>query len=125
MIDFNNQDFDLDNGLFSKIVRKEIPAKIEYQDDDVTVFHDINPQAKVHLLIIPNKCIPTVDHVDNDDALVLGKLFLVAKEVATKMNIDETGYRLIVNCKNDGGQEVPHIHMHLLGGEAIGPMRSK
>ena len=123
-MNFTNVDFDLENGLFSKIIRKEISAQIEFQDDDVTVFRDINPQAKIHLLIVPNKCIPTVDHLELDDQLLMGKLFVVAKMMAKKMELSDGGYRLIVNCKEDGGQEVPHIHMHLLGGEKIGPMRS-
>ncbi len=123
-MDFNNTEFDLENGLFSKIIRREIPAKIEYQDDDVTVFHDIQPQAPTHLLIIPNRCIPTVDHVEENDIAVLGKLFVTAKKVARDLGLADDGYRLIVNCKVNGGQEVPHLHMHLLGGEIIGPMRN-
>lgn len=121
----NTQEFDLENGLFSKIVRGEIPAKIVFQDDYITAFEDIAPQAPVHILIIPNKCIPTVDHIELEDEAVLGKLFLTAKKIARELGIAEKGYRLIVNCKEDGGQEVYHIHMHLLGGRAIGPMVCK
>ena len=117
--------YDLENGLFSKIVRGEIPADIVYQDDFVTAFKDIHPQAPVHLLVIPNKCIPTADHVEEEDELVLGKLFTVAKKIAREAGVAESGYRLIVNCKEDGGQEVPHLHMHILGGERIGPMRAR
>ena len=123
-MNFKNVEFDLKNGLFSKIIRKEIPAQIEFQDEEVTVFRDINPQAKIHLLIVPNKCIPTVEHLEKSDELLMGRLFTVAKMMAKKFELSENGYRLIVNCKEDGGQEVPHIHMHLLGGEKIGPMRS-
>ncbi len=116
--------YDLENGLFSKIIRKEIPADIIYQDDYITVFKDIAPQARIHVLIIPNKCIPTVDHIELDDELLMGKLFVVAKEMGRKLGVSESGYRLIVNVKEDGGQEVPHLHMHLLGGEKIGKMRN-
>lgn len=107
--------------IFSKIIRKEIPSDIRYQDDDVTVFADIAPKAKIHLLIVPNKLIPTVNDIEDADALLMGKLFLAAKKVAKELGIAEDGYRLIVNCGKNGGQEVPHIHMHLLGGEYLPP----
>lgn len=110
--------------LFTKIINKEIPADILFQDDDVTVFRDIAPAAKEHILIIPNKPIPTVNDIQPEDQMVLGKLFLVAAKMAGELNIDKSGYRLIINCNKDGGQEVYHLHMHLLGGEKIGPMRS-
>lgn len=111
--------------IFSKIVAREIPAEIVYQDDRVTAFKDINPSAPVHILIIPNKEIPTVDDVTPEDEAVLGHLFIVAKEVARQLGIADSGYRLIVNCKSDGGQEVFHLHMHLLGGRKLGPMLAK
>jgi len=110
--------------LFTKIINKEIPADIIFQDDDVTVFRDIAPQAKHHILIIPNKLIPTVNDVQPEDQMVLGKLFLTAAKMAKELGIAEDGYRLIMNCNKHGGQEVYHIHMHLMGGEAIGPMRA-
>ncbi|MEE1286076.1 MAG: histidine triad nucleotide-binding protein [Ruminobacter sp.] len=108
--------------IFSKIIRKEIPADIRYQDDDVTVFADIAPKAKVHLLIVPNKVIPSVNEIEDADVLVMGKLLLTAKRMAKELGIAENGYRLIINCGKDGGQEVPHLHMHLLGGEHL-PIR--
>lgn len=111
--------------IFSKIIRKEIPAEIVYQDDQVTAFKDINPQAPVHILIVPNKEIATVDDVAPKDEKVLGHMFIVAKQVARELEISESGYRLIVNCKSDGGQEVFHLHMHLLGGKRLGPMLAK
>ncbi len=111
--------------IFSKIVAREIPAEIVYQDDRVTAFKDINPSAPVHILIVPNKEIPTVDDVTPEDEAVLGHLFVVAKEVARQLGIADSGYRLIVNCKSDGGQEVFHLHMHLLGGRKLGPMLAK
>ncbi len=109
--------------LFTKIINKEIPADILFQDEDVTVFRDIAPQAPEHILIIPNKLIPTVNDVTEADQMVLGKLFITAAKMAKNLNIADDGYRLLINCNRHGGQEVYHLHMHLLGGEPIGPMR--
>lgn len=111
--------------LFTKIINKEIPADILFQDEDVTVFRDIAPQAPQHVLIIPNKLIPTANDVEAEDQMVLGKLFLTAAKMAEELGIAEDGFRLIVNCNKHGGQEVYHLHMHLLGGEPIGPMRAR
>jgi Diadenosine tetraphosphate (Ap4A) hydrolase and other HIT family hydrolases len=111
--------------IFSKIIRKEIPAEILYQDDLVTAFRDINPAAPTHILIIPNKLIPTAADVENEDEVTLGRLFTVARKLAEQENIAESGYRLIVNCKQDGRQEVYHLHMHLLGGRDMGFMVSR
>ncbi len=106
--------------IFSKIIRKEIPADILYQDDLVTAFRDINPRAPSHVLIIPNKLIPTVNDVQEADELALGRMFTVAKKIAEQEGIAEDGYRLLVNCNSHGGQEVYHIHMHLVGGRPLG-----
>lgn len=108
--------------LFSKIVKKEIPADIVFQDELVTAFRDISPAAPTHILIVPNKIIPTVDDLEEDDEAVMGRLFTVAKKLARDEGIAEDGYRLIVNCKKHGRQEVFHIHMHLVGGEQLGRM---
>ena len=108
--------------IFSKIIRKEIPADIVYQDDLVTAFRDISPRAPTHILIIPNTIIPTVDDVTPEDEQVLGRLFTVASKIAREEGIAEDGYRLIVNCRRHGGQEVYHLHMHLLGGRPLGRM---
>lgn len=108
--------------IFSKIIRKEIPADIVYQDELVTAFRDINPQAPTHILIVPNKLIPTVNDVTAEDEQVLGHLFVVAAKVAQNEGIAENGYRLLVNCGSHGGQEVYHLHLHLLGGRRLGPM---
>lgn len=108
--------------IFSKIIRKEIPADILYQDDLVTAFRDINPRAPSHILIIPNKLIPTVNDVVEDDELALGRMFTVARKLAKEEGIEEDGYRLLVNCNSHGGQEVYHIHMHLVGGRPLGPL---
>jgi histidine triad (HIT) family protein len=111
--------------IFSKIIRKEIPAQIVYQDELVTAFRDINPQAPTHILIVPNKLIPTVNDVTAEDELALGRLFTVAKRIAEQEGIAESGYRLLVNCNRDAGQEVYHLHMHVFGGRPLGPMLAK
>lgn len=108
--------------IFSKIIRKEIPADIVYQDDLVTAFRDISPRAPTHILIIPNNVIPTVDDVTAEDEQALGRLFTAASQIARDEGIAEDGYRLIVNCRRHGGQEVYHLHMHLLGGRPLGRM---
>ena len=108
--------------IFSKIISKEIPADIVYQDDLVTAFRDINPRAPSHILIIPNKFIPTTNDIEAEDELMMGRMFTAAKKIAKEDGIDEDGYRLIVNCNAHGGQEVYHVHMHLLGGRPLGPL---
>lgn len=108
--------------IFSKIIRREIPADIVYQDEQATAFRDINPKAPTHILIVPNKLIPTVNDATPADEALLGHLFVVAAQVAKMEGIDESGYRLLINCNRDGGQEVFHLHMHLLGGRRLGPM---
>jgi histidine triad (HIT) family protein len=108
--------------IFSKIISREIPADIVYQDDDVTAFRDIEPQAPVHILIVPKKEIPTVNDIAEDDERLIGKLFTAARKIAAKEGIAEDGYRLLINCNKHGGQEVFHLHMHLFGGRPLGPM---
>ncbi|MFA0414831.1 purine nucleoside phosphoramidase [Vibrio renipiscarius] len=108
--------------IFSKIIRKEIPADVIYQDDLVTAFRDINPRAPSHILIVPNTLIPTVNDIEANDELAMGRMFTVAKKLAKEEGIDQDGYRLIVNCNAHGGQEVYHIHMHLVGGRPLGPL---
>jgi len=108
--------------IFSKIIRKEIPADILYQDDLVTAFRDINPVAPTHVLIVPNKLIPTADDIEQEDELIAGRMLLVAKNIAREEGISEDGYRLIINCKEHGNQEINHIHLHLVGGRPLGSM---
>jgi histidine triad (HIT) family protein len=102
--------------LFCKIAAKEIISDIVFQDDQVTVFKDINPAAPVHLLVIPNKHIPAVQDMEKDDELLFGKLFSAAKVAAEEAGISDSGYRLIINNGADAHQEVHHVHMHVLGG---------
>ena len=99
--------------LFCKIIHKEIPSEIILQDENITVFKDINPAAPVHLLIIPNQHIPSVREMEADDDIVLGKLFSAAKKAAEVTGVNETGYRLIVNDGPDAHQEIFHIQRHL------------
>lgn len=108
--------------IFSKIIRQEIPTPLLYQDDLVTAFRDIAPRVSTHILIVPNKHIPTINDVTDADELAMGRMISVAKKLAKQEGIDENGYRLIINCNEDGGQEVFHIHMHLLGGQRLGSM---
>lgn len=105
--------------IFDKIIRKEIPASIVYEDDEVLAFKDINPQAPIHILIIPKKQIPTINDVELDDVELIGKLVYRAKQIAKELAIAEKGYRLVFNCNTDGGQEVYHIHLHLLAGRSM------
>lgn len=114
-----------DDFTFSRIISGETPARIVYQDELVTAFHDIQPQAPVHILIVPNRLIATVNEVTPEDEPALGRLFTVAARLAEQMGIAESGYRLLVNCNRDGGQEIYHLHMHLLGGRPLGPMLAR
>ncbi len=111
--------------IFAKIIRGEIPADIVYQDDQVTAFRDINPAAPVHVLIVPSKVIATVNDLSESDEALVGHMVSVARKIAADEGVAESGYRLIVNCNQDAGQEVPHLHMHLLGGRPLGPLLGK
>jgi histidine triad (HIT) family protein len=105
--------------VFSKIIRKEIPAKIVYEDDLSLAFHDINPRAPVHVLIIPKKPIASLEEVEVEDQMLIGHLFVVLQKIARDLGIAEHGYRVAINCREGGGQEVPHLHLHLLGGRKL------
>lgn len=106
--------------IFTKIIKGEIPSDIIYRDELVTAFKDIAPKAEHHILIVTNKPVPTVSDLEECDEQMMGHLFLVAKKIAKDLGVAESGYRLIVNCGPDGGQEVLHIHMHLLAGGKLG-----
>ena len=107
------------SSLFTKIINREIPADIVYEDDQIIAFNDINPQAPVHILIVPKKEIATLNDLEAKDQEIVGKMFLTAKKIAVKLNIDKTGYRTVFNCNEHGGQTVFHIHLHLLGGRQL------
>ncbi len=111
-----------EGSVFTKIINRELPATIAYEDEEVIAFLPLRKQAPVHFLVVPKKEIHTINDVEEEDALVLGKLFLVAKKLAKENGISETGYRLAMNINEDAGQSVFHLHMHLLGGEKLAPM---
>lgn len=110
--------------IFEKIIAGDIPADIIYRDDRLICFPDIKPVAPVHLLIVPIKPIPTADDIADEDAGLLGHMILVARDLARQRGLAESGYRLVINCNSDAGQEVPHLHLHLLGGGPLGGMVS-
>jgi histidine triad (HIT) family protein len=109
----------LADNIFLKIIERKIPAQIVYEDDNCLAFRDVNPQAPVHVLIIPKKVIPTHDDIAESDAALIGKLHLVAAKLAKQLGIQD-GYRVVINCRERAGQTVPHLHMHLLGGRDLG-----
>lgn len=100
--------------IFEKIIRREIPAKIVYEDDDVLAFHDVNPQAPVHVLIVPKRVIPRLSDASPADQELLGKLLLVSRTIAKELDLKE-GYRVVINSGPDAGESVPHLHVHVLG----------
>ncbi len=105
--------------IFAKILRKEIPAKIIHEDEECIAFHDVNPQAPVHILVIPRKPLEKLDAATHEDATLLGHLLLTAKKIAEEHKLHESGYRLVINNGLEAGQSVFHLHIHLLGGRAM------
>jgi histidine triad (HIT) family protein len=105
--------------IFSKIIRKEIPAKIVFESESVLAFHDVNPQAPVHILIIPKMHIVSLAHAQPDHQKLLGELLICAQQIAKQLDL-ENGYRVVINTGNDGGQSVFHLHLHLMGGRMLG-----
>jgi len=106
----------MENCIFCKIAQKSAAAKVVYEDEKVMAFRDIFPKAPVHILLIPKKHIPTVDHIEFQDKELIGELFMVAKKIAKEEGVSDAGYRLIFNVGRDAGQTVDHLHLHLLGG---------
>ncbi len=109
----------MEDNVFLKIIRREIPTEFLYEDDEVLAFYDIHPIAPVHVLIIPKKPIESIATMEAADVSVVGKMFLVARDIARDLKISEKGYKLLVRVGKDGGQEVPHLHLHLLGGARL------
>ena len=105
--------------IFCQIIAGKIPCEIIYQDEEAVAFRDINPQAPIHLLIIPKRHIPSLTHLSEADSPLIGHMVNVANQLAKKEGISEKGYRLVINCGEQGGQLVPHLHMHLLGGRKL------
>ena len=108
------------DNIFAKIVRKEIPATIVYEDDRALAFRDVGPKAPVHILVIPKKDLARVSEAKAEDEPLLGHLLTVAAAIARQEGIDDTGYRLVINKGRDAGESVPHLHVHLLGGRVLG-----
>ncbi len=106
--------------IFERIAAGEIPANIVRRDDDVLAFHDINPQAPTHILIVPRRVIPRMGDARDEDSALLGRLLLAARDIAKEQGLDHSGYRLVVNHGPDAGESVPHLHIHLLGGRPLG-----
>lgn len=111
--------------IFCKIVEGSIPSKKIYENEAVLAFHDIQPAAPIHALIIPKKHIPTINDAEGDDFALIGEIHKAAQIVAKELGVSENGFRLVNNCGHDGGQVVFHIHYHLLGGEKLGPVNGK
>jgi histidine triad (HIT) family protein len=105
--------------LFEKIAAREIPAQIIQEDEDLIVFHDINPQAPVHVLVVPKRPIPRLANATAQDEKLLGKLLLKAQEMAKSLGIAESGFRVVINSGRNAGESVPHLHLHLLGGRRL------
>lgn len=105
--------------IFCRIVAGAIPAKIAYEDDDVFAFHDVDPRAPVHVLMIPRAHIASVNDLNQDNAAVMGKMFAAASKLARELGVANSGYRLVMNTGGDAGQSVDHIHLHLLGGRPL------
>jgi len=105
--------------IFCKIVNKEMDATIRYEDDEVLAFDDITPKTPIHILIIPKKHIATLNDIDDDSMPLIGKMMRAAQHLTKELNIAEPGYRVVINCNRMGGQQVFHIHLHLLGGKPL------
>lgn len=110
----------MENCLFCKIIKREIPSTIVYEDEEILAFRDIHPVAPVHVLVIPKKHISSLVDLEPEDEALVGRIYSVINKIAKQENIFESGFRVIVNCGEDGGQEVKHLHFHLIGGKKLG-----
>ncbi|WP_343188946.1 histidine triad nucleotide-binding protein [Buchnera aphidicola (Chaitoregma tattakana)] len=106
--------------IFIKIIKREIPSEIIYQDKQVTAFKDINPQSPIHILIIPNKKIRSTNKINKKNKNIIGNMIYIAVKIAKKFHFHKDGYRIVINCNKNGGQTIPHLHMHLLAGKILG-----
>jgi histidine triad (HIT) family protein len=106
--------------LFEKLIARQIPSEVVYEDDQVFAFRDIHPQAPTHILVVPKRPIPRIGEAKPEDAPLLGHLLLKAAEVAKSVGLAESGFRLVINNGRDGGESVPHLHCHILGGRPLG-----
>ena len=110
----------MEDCIFCKIIKKEIPSSLVYEDEEILAFRDINPLAPVHILVIPKKHIEYVTNLKEEDELLIGKIYTVINKIAKQEGINENGFRVVVNCGEDGMQEVKHLHFHILGGKKLG-----
>ena len=110
----------MEDCLFCKIVKGEVPCNKVYEDEEILAFHDINPAAPIHILVIPKKHITSLAHLEKEDEVLVGRIYGVINKIAEEQGVKEKGYRVIVNCGKDGGQEVMHLHFHLLAGRQLG-----
>lgn len=110
---------DMGDCIFCKIANKDVSSKIIYEDDTILVFEDVNPQAPVHVLIIPKQHIPSLNDIDSDAAEIISHIFMKIPSLAEQLGVQDNGYRIVVNCGTDGGQSVGHLHYHLLGGRTL------
>lgn len=110
----------MEDCIFCKIIKKEIPSEIVYEDEGIIAFKDINPAAPIHILVIPKKHISSIIEIKKEDEAIIGKIYSVINKIAEDIGIKEKGFRVILNCGEDGGQEVKHIHFHLLAGKKLG-----
>lgn len=110
----------MEDCLFCKIIRGEIPSTKVYEDEEILAFKDINPAAPIHILVIPKKHIKSLVELEKEDEILIGKIYTVINKIAEEQGVKEKGYRVIVNCGKDGGQEVEHLHFHLLAGKPLG-----
>lgn len=110
----------MEDCLFCKIIKGEIPCKKVYEDEEILAFHDINPAAPIHILVIPKKHITSLAHLKEEDEKIVGRIYTVINQIAEKNQFKEDGYRVIVNCGKNGGQEVMHLHFHILAGKPLG-----
>ena len=109
----------MDDCLFCKIAKGEIPSNKVYEDDEILAFHDINPVAKIHILVIPKKHIASIAHMQKEDEALVGRIYGVINKIAEDLGFKENGFKVVVNCGEDGGQEVMHLHFHILAGENL------
>lgn len=110
----------MEDCIFCKIIKKEIPSEIVYEDEGIIAFKDINPAAPIHILVIPKKHISSIIDMKKEDEAIIGRIYSVINKIAKDIGIKEKGFRVILNCGEDGGQEVKHIHFHLLAGKKLG-----
>ena len=110
----------MEDCLFCKIIKGEITSKKVYEDEEIVAFHDINPQAPIHILVIPKKHITSLTHIEKEDEILIGKIFRVINKIAEEQGFKEEGYRVISNCGENAGQSVKHVHFHILAGKKLG-----